>query len=1183
MANHRLGAFELRAPIASGGMGTVWLAKHTHAQSLVAVKVLSDTDPLYVEGFRREVQAVAGLQHPRIVDVYDYGVIADEEANDDLPRGSAWLAMELATRGSLVNAVGLSNFDVVRSVLFDVLDALAHSHARQIIHRDIKPGNVLLVEERGLVRCKLSDFGIAHAKGESLSTREVFASSAGTPWYMPPEQIESRWRDYGPWTDLYAVGCLAYELVTGSTPFTSNSAVDVARKQLFEAPPPLRPLFEVPSGFESWVQRLLKKSPIDRFQRAADAAWALRQMKPTVTPNIQLETPTMEISEELDISDFDTLPDQASAHVTPGLMDTTLMTLPVMQAKPTEFQSAPGEMTAELPALQFLPAFFTVPPITEEWRRGEELRSRGLTGAGLGLFGLRETPFVGREVERDAIWAELREAARHRSSRTVLVQGASGTGKTRLAEWMAQRADEMGSATVIWAQHGPTQTAGAGFRGAVERFLGCVGLSISRTFERVQRTISTRATDAREIQELTNATVRLLRPNAEGNSSTPDFLSQSEMFATVLRLLELQTAFRPCIVVVDDAQWGHESLQFIRYVQNRHSADEGIPVLFLVTARDDIYDLSELERGALADLASSESCTLIDLKPLGEKDHVRYLDGILGLAPDTREFLLKRTKGSPLFSLHVLEDWVDRGYLSPGPAGYQLNREVTMPRDLFELWLTRLRRGFESEREYEHGLRALELAAAMGHDVEAREWRAIAERLGIKIPDGMLDDLASRGLVRWTQAGWAFAHGSIRDGLIISARQHKRAKDHHRAIALFLASNKPSLGNASRRARHLLEAGETELAITPLLQAIDAYTESGRAKEAAALVEQARIAITETGLPANDERYCNLLLQRMVLDSDLHGGESIPRLAKKLLENTEDGRWPSLRSGALRMLSKYWFRQGDYEQAVDLAKRGAEIARDAHDPAAEAEALKTGGWSYIFMDDLESASDAFHRALEKYQSSGHRRGSADVLGALSEVSRLLGNYNEARRFASLAHQAHLQAGDRFGVADALAFLGNIAFSENDFDAADRYMSASVEILTVLGLSMAESVRLQLVYALLLGGRARQADAQLSRSEAYYGSSNDIHGREMTQVARACHSAFMANTEGWDEKMRELDWDIMERMFDPDLSRVVERAGDEWKKRGDSDRAKVAFNLAHVLASDDDSRTGVLKAKLGEVQ
>ncbi len=276
-----LGPFVLERVIGSGGMGEVWRAVHRDEQVVVAIKVIGQhwaRQPSYRAAFGREVRAVAGLVHPGIVAVFDQGEVGAATAMaTGLAPGSPYLVMEYMPRGSLEGLTAALDWPLVQVLVREVLAALAHAHARGVVHCDLKPGNVLLAGTDE-VAIKLTDFGVAHTLTPSNSLAGVEPRSAGTPAYMAPEQLLGLWRDYGPWTDLYALGCMVWELCCGLPPFVAGSLVQLAGLHLHAAPGLFAPRFAVPPGLEGWLRRLLAKRAGARFACAADAAWALGRL-----------------------------------------------------------------------------------------------------------------------------------------------------------------------------------------------------------------------------------------------------------------------------------------------------------------------------------------------------------------------------------------------------------------------------------------------------------------------------------------------------------------------------------------------------------------------------------------------------------------------------------------------------------------------------------------------------------------------------------------------------------------------------------------------------------------------------------------------------------------------------------------------------------------------------------------
>lgn len=249
------GRYTLVSRIGSGGMADVWLAHDAHLGRHVALKVLHHRfarDAEFVARFRREAEAAAGLQHPNIVAIYDRGRVGD----------TFYIAMEYVRGMTLAQAIasGLTTRQAT-SIIRDVLEAARFAHQHGIIHRDFKPQNVI-IDQQG--RAKVTDFGIAQA-GVSEITQT--GSVMGTAHYLPPEQAQGLEVTYS--ADLYSIGVMLFEALTGRVPFEAESSVAVALKQVSEPPPrpsSLNP--NVSPALDAVVLRALAKDPAQRFASA---------------------------------------------------------------------------------------------------------------------------------------------------------------------------------------------------------------------------------------------------------------------------------------------------------------------------------------------------------------------------------------------------------------------------------------------------------------------------------------------------------------------------------------------------------------------------------------------------------------------------------------------------------------------------------------------------------------------------------------------------------------------------------------------------------------------------------------------------------------------------------------------------------------------------------------------------
>ncbi|MBV6697039.1 protein kinase [Kitasatospora aureofaciens] len=275
------GRYELVEILGVGGMATVWRGVDRVLGRQVAVKVLNGglaDDPRFAERFSREAQHAAMLVHPRIVMVFDSGV----------DQGTPFIVMELVHGRSLAAVLAQQpTLPVERAVgiAAAVCEALAVAHAAGLVHRDIKPGNIMITDDGGV---KVVDFGIARAGSSSNLTQT--ASVLGTAAYLSPEQATASALDGR--TDLYAVGCVLTEMLTGETPFTAETPVAIAFKHVSEQPlPPSTRRPGLPPALDGVVLRLLAKNPADR---PADAAAARAELLATV-PGLAVGDPTAEL------------------------------------------------------------------------------------------------------------------------------------------------------------------------------------------------------------------------------------------------------------------------------------------------------------------------------------------------------------------------------------------------------------------------------------------------------------------------------------------------------------------------------------------------------------------------------------------------------------------------------------------------------------------------------------------------------------------------------------------------------------------------------------------------------------------------------------------------------------------------------------------------------------------------
>jgi maltose-binding protein MalE len=289
LSGRSFGAYEILEPLGEGGMAAVYRAYQPSVERYVAVKVLPRqfaSDPTFVARFRREARVVAQLQHPHILPVFDFG-----ESD-----GYTYFVMPLVSGGTLADRIspGIPPIDKTRIWISQVARALGYAHQRGLIHRDVKPSNVLLDDSDN---CLLSDFGITHI-AETSKALTTTGTVIGTPMYMAPEQGLGQTVDAR--TDIYALGIVLFQLVTGRVPYDADTPLATMLKHVNDPLPSARAINPAcPESLERIILKALAKRREDRYQSANDMAHALDALdlaltqEPAPTPPIAVGAPTM--------------------------------------------------------------------------------------------------------------------------------------------------------------------------------------------------------------------------------------------------------------------------------------------------------------------------------------------------------------------------------------------------------------------------------------------------------------------------------------------------------------------------------------------------------------------------------------------------------------------------------------------------------------------------------------------------------------------------------------------------------------------------------------------------------------------------------------------------------------------------------------------------------------------------
>jgi tetratricopeptide (TPR) repeat protein len=1042
-----LGPFQLARPLGTGGMGVVWEATHFRQDVRVAIKVLHPDAPgtdlgLFREAIENEVRAAAGLDHPNSITVFDYGTIPPEVANHapgELEADSPWFAMELVEGGTLAGRLGRAPWEDVERIARALLSVLGHAHARGVIHRDVKPGNVLLTAGG---EPKLADFGLAAATGTAVLAEND--SITGTPAYMAPEQLQDTVHLHGPWTDLYALGCVLYGLVAGAPPFSTRSADETIRGHLFTPVPKLAPRCEVPEGFEDWLLTLLEKSPRHRFQRAADAAWAFDAIArgPRLPPVKPQRAP------------------RAAAE----------KTLVLDRDRTTTSQITPTEGTA--PDLGHVAVaarvFRDVPSFTDAWRATKQKRreaSAALVDVGLGLYGLRSIPLVDRNDQREALWQELGRVHRGASLGVAVLEGPMGCGKSRLAEWLCERAHELGLATPLVVSHGPTGGPSDGIAGMLVRFFRSHGPDASRILHENLEDLGVDDPDERlAIEELalpSQARARRIE-GAQGR------------YAILARLLDRLCLERPVVLWIDDAQWGLDALELAQYLLRRKRAPRERRILVVTTARSDALVERPTVREAYEAVAAHAH--RIWVGPLEAQDKHALVQELLSLEPKLAAEVAERTQGNPLFAVQLVGDWVENGLLETSPQGFRLRGgHVELPRDLYEVWAQRIDKLLE-RRPAEHGL-ALELAAVLGEHVDHDEWKALCELAGFDAPLRLAEALVRRRLATAAKGGiregWSFVHGMLRESVLRRVRESGRWRAHHERAAETLVDREDALG-LERRGRHLLEAGYPEVAAGLLLRAGTAYCDRQDFRPAALVLGVWMRALVEVGVPDDHPLWGLGYVQLVRVAMMERDNDAAERWTARIAAMGGRPGWAEVHAESLVYEARRYRLRGRGDEGPYIA-RALEAARAIGNPRIQALAHREAGERHIAVGELEPARKELHAARALLESFGEDVASiAATFAREANVARQMGDLPGALALldAGLPYLEH--PGSSFVRATFRIERGEIARSQGDLDLAQKAYEEAWRNLAALELPDARYAEFNLGLVALARGDAERA-------------------------------------------------------------------------------------------------------------
>ncbi len=1097
----KLGPFAIRDTIGRGGTGVIYSAIHLRQQIEVAVKVITSPRrrrPSARAWFRREVQAVAALDHPGIITIFDYGEVptsVEDVGDDALSPGAPYYVMEFARHGTLREQIGQMSFARVQSYLLTLLDALAHAHAVGVIHRDIKPQNILLDAWQGQIIAKLADFGLAH----SLERADESSQFVGTPGYMPPEQINKPWHTHGPWSDLYSLGCVAFEMVTGKPLFKGMNVSKLYKQQTGAPLPRVDRYAEVPDGFQQWLDGMVAPEPSARFQTAADAARALAAIEPrAVGPGTR-------------------------AWVTPMLEP--ILRTPEAGALPLEWPE-PAEITR--------PARFI--------------------GAGLSLYRLREVPLVGRQDELEVLWQALRRVSQQGRAEVVVVHGDQGCGKSRLLEGFTRRLAQLGAATVLQTTCSRHSGPGEALSAMLTRHLGGLHedhiVARGAEAEPASEAGVLDAHDAQVLKRLVNPPDRAVPPDAA-----------AQRWAAIRRYLIALARQRPVVVWIDDAHFDTDALEFVKFMATRWPEQAGSVLIVAAVTDDTLADMAA-ERRLVEALEAQEVVEALSVDLIAPVDHERLVTQLLPLDGDLARQVAWKTAGNPLFAVELVGDWVEQDMLAVGERGFVLRDGVraVIPDRLHQVWVRRLEALVE---DFSPQARlALELAAALGLQVDAREWSTVCALASVEIDERLVDEIIARGFARRTDRGWVFVHAILRESLARLAREAGRWQAHMSCCAAAIEQlyDLEQPAPAGRFGHYVMDAGEYERALEPLWRAVSAHQLSGDLRSSGRFAIEYEQCLEALEVPSSDVWWGMVwfkLAEARVSARDMGvAAELIERVATAAREYA----WTELRAQSVLLLGacRLWM---SVPGAAELIHEGCALLEELPPERRMRGLFLVAPHALTSLGEFDEAERLIIQGLDEARA----RSDSDLRGQLLlkfvRVHFFRRDWAAALDYCEQAKQVFLWEDNWALVADCLEYEAEIYRVTGYLSRAEKLFRKCIAMLDRVGRDSSIS-RANLAAILLDEDRAQEADLLYATASDGFRRT----GRRLYHaLAKSGLVACAAHQHEWgivDEHLSVVE-EILSKSqrAERDIAEVLEVAADKMVGAGRAALARRATRLA----------------------
>jgi serine/threonine protein kinase/tetratricopeptide (TPR) repeat protein len=1086
--------YEVINVLGEGGMGIVYRCRDQATSDLVAVKrVILPEGKLaaeYVGWFYKESRALAALDHPGIVHARDFGQLGD---------GSPFLAMDLVTGVSLHDlSQSRLSFPIIWAIMDGVLGALAHAHARGVIHGDLKPSNVI-VEQRTdeAPRVHILDFGLAWLRQDPHDERldgeksMEFAphAGAGTPGYMAPEQIQHEMHHVQGATDLYALGCILYKLLTGRAPF-SGDPKELLKLHAYHQPPQPEVVATAPPGVDKFLLRLLAKRPWDRFEFAAEAR-------------------------------------RAWLKFVPDNIDPELLKFPSV---------APHEEEPRTPTRRTGP------------RAGGSQTAAPLPDRAPGLLSIRPSPLVGREDIRARLRGVAGEmiAGTGPPHRLVILLGPAGVGKTRVAEWLCEVAHEDGRMVPLLARYRPVRTALDGMLGAVTQYFN---------FERADRdTIERSLLDRWKIDKNDRkgrswvaGAAEWLRPMAPGDERVGPSGVRFTLDTLELRRLVIQYTIRriadtrPLLFFFDDLH--HAAATTFDGLLKIHREEQDQRILMLVCVRSEDVHLGTPAAERLRHLRETMDGEVIEVNPMDRETTCALVRASLPLDEEATNEAARRSRGFPLFALQQLHSWAHGGNLEFRGGTYRVPRDVlaVRPKTTADLWDSRVAAVARQLRIAAYAVATLgtdirrDVMVALLSDLKLPAEEAIAELQKAEI-------LLPRGPGRY---GWP--HQLLQEHLFgrLSEREDspRMFKASAKALRLHPLANTRRI--VRQRVINLLYAGENDAAAetffdflqsswngarepAPTLADLELFQgrlqgrslalenrwraevlrHVGRIDEATQCAQTARERFERIGDQENLAHCLRLLGHLASEQGETSEGLRLVGYAHQIF-NRQGNVLGLAQCEAVAAWIEYLL--GNHDRAREIAREGERHFASLDQPLGRGQCLLVLSW----VDHHEGATERSKRltteARGEFERAGYRLGLAQTDASLAHIEHRLMNYSAAEQRAKEASSLFEGLRTPRGQAECERLLAMVGVDTDDLDTAEIHADRALDIYTKMSDPWGV-VEAKLLLCQIALGRGRLEIARSLLSEIHRASVKEPEPKQHSLLTEAWLAAETGDAE-----------------------------------------------------------------------